>query len=136
MYGCIGFLLRHLAAEPHREDLLVPKRSNSRLLSSLVVLSAAVSLSPGSAKADKVFDFSGACIFGCSGTATGVLTLANAYVFGTDITQSVFVSMDYSSSDLNLDITSLSSTQPGLNSDGGITGPLVARVIRNGGRAF
>jgi hypothetical protein len=37
-----------------------------------------------------VFDFSGTCFSGCSGTATGVLTLTDAYVFGTDMTASDF----------------------------------------------
>jgi PEP-CTERM motif len=100
----------------------MPNRSSYRVLGSVVVLSAAVSLSPEGAKADKVFDFSGACSSGCSGTATGVLTLTDAYVYGSDIALSDFISMDYSSSHLNFDLTSLSSVQGGLNSDGSLVG--------------
>jgi hypothetical protein len=53
-------------------------------------------------------------------TATGVLTLTNAYVFGTDMTSADFVSFSYSSSDLSFDLTSGESPSlgGGLNSDG------------------
>jgi len=33
------------------------------------------------ARADVVFDFSGTCKTNCAGTSTGVLTLADSYVF-------------------------------------------------------
>jgi hypothetical protein len=45
----------------------------------------------------------------CSGLqriATGVLTLADSYVVGADITAADFISFDYSSSDVNFEITS------------------------------
>src|SRR5262245_23461338 len=54
----------------------------------------------GAARADVVFDFSGLCGANCSGTATGVLTLTNDYVFGSNITADNFVSFSYTSSDL------------------------------------
>jgi hypothetical protein len=44
------------------------------------------------ARADVVFDFSGECSQGCSGTATGVLTLADSYIFGSEIADADFIS--------------------------------------------
>ena len=101
----------------------MPARSNLKLLGSTVLALgiATVSLWPESASANVVFDFNGTCGFiSCTGTATGVLTLTNAYVFGTDITSADFVSFSYSSSDLTFDLTSgdLPGLFGGLNSDG------------------
>jgi hypothetical protein len=85
-----------------------------------------VSLWPERASANVVFDFNGTCDSrGCpttTSTATGVLTLTDAYVFGTDMTSADFVSFSYSSSDLTLDITSGDSLflAGGLNSDGSL----------------
>ena len=45
----------------------------------------------------------------CSGTATGVLDLTNAYVFGSTITPADFVSFSYMSSEVNFTITPASS---------------------------
>jgi len=73
------------------------------------------------AHASGIFDFSGACSVRCTGTATGVLTLTDAYVFGTDITTADFVSFSYSSSDTSFTITSANigtSLPGGLNTDG------------------
>ena len=72
--------------------------------------------------ANVVFDFSGACGIGCSGTATGVLTLADTYAFGSDITFANFLSFDYSSSNLSFDIISgeVASFLGGLNADGSL----------------
>jgi hypothetical protein len=72
------------------------------------------------ARADVIFDFSGACTTHCSGTATGVLDLTNAYVFGSTITAADFVSFSYMSSDVNFTITPVSSPifMGGLNADG------------------
>jgi hypothetical protein len=51
----------------------------------VAALSAAV-FHAAPARADVVFDFSGICDgLTCSETATGVLTLADSYVFGADI---------------------------------------------------
>jgi hypothetical protein len=110
----------------------MPARSNLKLLGSAVLAlgMATVSLCPESASANVVFDFNGTCdVVSCQGTATGVLTLTNAYVFGTDITSADFVSFSYSSSDLTFDLTSGDSPGlfGGLNSDGSFnaTGTLV-----------
>jgi hypothetical protein len=65
-----------------------------------------VSLWPEMASANIVFDFSGICNSdgdGCptaTDTATGVLTLTDAYVYGDDITSATFTSFAYSSGDL------------------------------------
>jgi hypothetical protein len=74
------------------------------------------------ARANIVFDFSGVCSIGCSGTATGVLTLANSYTFGADITAADFISLDYSSSSYSFDIASVDSPilAGGLNADGSL----------------
>jgi hypothetical protein len=98
----------------------------SQLLGSAVLALeiATVSLWSESASANVVFDFNGTCnSSGCpltTSTATGVLTLTNAYVFGTDMTSADFVSFSYSSSDLSFDLTSGESPGlgGGLNSDG------------------
>ena len=87
----------------------------------IAMLSAGV-FQAAPARADVVFDFSGICGVGCSGTATGVLTLADSYVFGDDVTAADFISFDYSSSDANFEITSADapSLVGGLNADGSI----------------
>lgn len=76
------------------------------------------------ARADVIFDFTGTCVLDCSGPASGVLDLSNAYVFGTNITQADFVSLSYTSSDLNFTIPA--SSDPflfgGLNADGSTSG--------------
>jgi hypothetical protein len=76
------------------------------------------------ARADIVFDFSGTCSSQCSGTATGVLDLTNAYVFGSDITPATFVSFNYVSSALTFTIPAPPSfLVGGLNADGSFNGP-------------
>jgi hypothetical protein len=70
------------------------------------------------ARANVAFDFSGVCLDGCSGTATGVLTLADSYTFGSNIKAADFISFDYSSSSLSFDITSAEAFGGGLNADG------------------
>ncbi len=79
-------------------------------------------LQAGVARASVVFDFSGTCGGGCVGTATGALTLTDAYTPGADITTADFVSVQYSSSDISFDITSADSPflVGGLNSDGSL----------------
>jgi hypothetical protein len=70
-----------------------------------------------------IFDFSGTCdLQGCSGIATAVLTLADSYVFGADIKAADFISFDYSSSDVNFEVTSADAPSPigGLNANGSI----------------
>jgi hypothetical protein len=80
------------------------------------------------ARADVVFDFSGTCKTNCTGTATGVLTLADSYVFGGFITDANFISFDYSSSSRSFDITSADDPGfiGGLNADSSyVTGEVV-----------
>jgi len=74
----------------------------------------------GTARANVIFDFSGTCSVQCSGTATGVLTLTDAYIIGTDIPQADFISFTYSSSDANFTITSatLGNIAGGLKANG------------------
>jgi hypothetical protein len=101
---------------------------NLKLLGSaaLALGISTVSLWPERASANIVFDFNGICdVRGCPATtsaATGVLTLTDAYVYGTDMTSADFVSFSYSSSDLTLNITSGDSLflAGGLNSDGSL----------------
>jgi hypothetical protein len=57
------------------------------------VLTGLIEAAP--ARANIVFDFSGVCSWNCGGTPTGVLTLADSYTFGTDITDADFISFDY-----------------------------------------
>jgi PEP-CTERM motif len=84
------------------------------------------------AHADVIFDFNGVCDFGCTGTATGILTLADSYAFGSDITTANFISFDYSSSHLSFDIPSADapSLEGGLNADGSFNSeePLVIQA--------
>jgi PEP-CTERM motif len=93
-------------------------------LAALALGISAVSLWPERATANIIFDFSGTCnIVGCptaTDTATGVLTLTDAYVFGTDITSATFVSFSYSSNLTFAPITSGDSplVLGGFNSDG------------------
>jgi hypothetical protein len=79
-----------------------------------------------------VFDGSGICdVLGCTGIATGVLTLADSYVFGADINAGNFISFDYSSSDVNFEITSAEAQVllRGLNADGSLVGILLVQVM-------
>jgi len=97
----------------------------------VAALSAAV-FQPASARADTVFDFSGICDQNtCTGSGTGVLTLADSYVFGTVINAGNFISVDYSSSDVNLEIVSPEAQVllGGLNADGSLVGILVVQVM-------
>ena len=94
----------------------------SRAFLRAAVASAAALFMASPTHANIVFDFSGACEIGCSETATGVLTLADTYTFGSDISFANFVSFDYSSSNLSFDIISGedASFLGGLNADGSI----------------
>ena len=60
----------------------------------------ACSLLSGAASAVVIYDFEGDCAVAsdCNGTATGVLTLDDAYTPGTTVTSSDFISLSYSSS--------------------------------------
>jgi PEP-CTERM motif len=87
-----------------------------------IVMLSAVAFQTAPARANVVFDFSGTCTEGCSGTSTGVLTLADSYVFGSDITAADFVEFQYVSSDENLVIASTDAPAivGGLNADGSL----------------
>jgi PEP-CTERM motif len=83
------------------------------------------------ARADIVSDWTGACagppMSLCTGTATGVLTLTNAYVPGANITAADFVSFSYTSNALSFTISPADADGPlffagGLTADGDITG--------------
>ena len=80
--------------------------NNSRVLSAMAALMLSAGLfSAAPAHADTVFDFSGVCNSGCTGTATGVLTLVD--FFDDDngmVDDSTFISFEYSSSSGSLAI--------------------------------
>lgn len=77
------------------------------------------------ARANFIFDLSGTCGVGsgCTGAATGVLTLADSYVFGTAMTTADFISFTYSSSSRNY---ALSGGDPGINVNAGTAGGINA----------
>lgn len=65
----------------------------------MVSVSAALALSMSlSVNADVVYDFEAQCSNGCTGTATGVLTLRDSYVPGSQVTSADFISLSYTSS--------------------------------------
>jgi PEP-CTERM motif len=75
------------------------------VLGAFTTLSAAL-FQAAAARADTVFDFSGVCDSGCTGTATGVLTLVDFYDDDNGmLTDDVFISFEYSSSSRNFIIT-------------------------------
>jgi hypothetical protein len=91
------------------------------------------------ARADIVSDWTGACagppMSLCTGTATGVLTLTNAYVPGANITAADFVSFSYTSNALSFTISPADADGPlffggGLTADGDITGGAGELIIR------
>jgi hypothetical protein len=90
----------------------------SGAVAALVLSTALFQAAP--ARANIVFDFSGVCSLLCSGTVTGVLTLADSYTFGADITDADFISFDFSSPYEFFDITSanIPLLTGGLNADG------------------
>jgi hypothetical protein len=107
----------------------MPAWFNLKMLGSaaLALGISTVSLWPEMASANIVFDFSGTCdLEGCpatTDTATGVLTLTDDYVYGTNMTLATFVSFTYSSNDSDLLFAPITKAnvgfvQGGLNSDG------------------
>jgi hypothetical protein len=92
-----------------------------KLKSLLAALSVAVMpVCAPTARANVVFDWVGPCENICNGTATAVLTLTDAYVFGSLVSSSEFVSLVYNSNDWWVDITSTSILTLALNADGSI----------------
>jgi hypothetical protein len=55
-------------------------------------------LNAGTAGAVVIYDWSGTCTQGCTGTATAVLTLGDSYTPGTPLLAADFISFSYSSS--------------------------------------
>ncbi len=90
------------------------------------------------ARADVLFDFSGTCVFNCSGTATGVLDLTNTYVSGSDITAADFVSFSYTSSALNFTIPAADTPtlMGGLNANGSSNSSGLIAIMASGGPLF
>ncbi len=80
------------------------------------------------AKAVVIYDWSGICAVGCTGTATGVLTLANSYTPGTLVSVTDFVSWSYASSSGSYDVPGDAAFQPTNsfenNVQGSFDGPL------------
>jgi hypothetical protein len=75
------------------------------VLGAFATLSAAL-FQAAAARADTVFDFSGVCDSGCTGTATGVLTLVDFYDDDNGmLTDDVFISFEYSSSSRSFVVT-------------------------------
>jgi hypothetical protein len=96
-------------------------------LRAAVAGAAAALLMAAPARADIVFHFSGTCIFTCTGTATGVLTLTDSYVFEDVITNADFISFTYSSSSRSYELTSAASivnagTAAGISAVGSLVG--------------
>jgi hypothetical protein len=98
-------------------------------MTAALVLAGLVQAPP--ARANIVFDLSGTCTVGapCVGTATGVLTLADSYVFGTVMTTADFISFTYSSSSRSFQLSGADpaidvnfGTVGGINADGSLFG--------------
>lgn len=92
----------------------------SAALATLALGLGLAAAAPSVSNATVVYDFSGQCGFGCSGVATGVLTLTSPFVAGDSITDADFVSFTYKSSDLSLDILNGATVSGGLTSSGSI----------------
>ena len=58
----------------------------------------------GSAQSDVIYDFTGTCTSGCTGTATAVLHLTDTYVPGTAPALADLLSFSYSSSNLSYNV--------------------------------
>jgi hypothetical protein len=69
--------------------------SSVRRVAGLALVLTAAAFSP--AQAAVIVDFSGTCTAGCTGTATGTLSLVDTYVLGSVITLPDVISFDYSS---------------------------------------
>jgi hypothetical protein len=106
---------------------------NFRTVALTATFAALGALTSGTAaRADIISDFSGTCKDRCTGLATGVLTLTDSYVAGTDITLADFVSFSYMSSHTSFTLGPAPDTylHGGLNADGSInsTGDLVIQA--------
>lgn len=102
-------------------------------------LAALGALASGTAaRANIISNFTGTCGTGCSGTATGVLTLTNGYVPGTSMTFADFVSISYTSSDISFTIPDdpTDFLNGGLNADGSIAAPPLVVATGSGPTSF
>ena len=63
-----------------------------------ILICTVLSLLVFTANASVIYDFEGICSDGCSGIATGVLTLADSYTPGTQVADADFISFTYTSS--------------------------------------
>jgi hypothetical protein len=81
--------------------------NNAHVLGAIAALFLSVGpFNAAPARADTVFDFSGICDAGCTGTATGVLTLVDFYDDDNGmLTDDVFISFAYTSSSRSFVIT-------------------------------
>jgi hypothetical protein len=95
----------------------------SRVSGALAAFVASTALfHASSARANIVFDFSGECTAGCTGTATAVLTLADFYTFGAEVTIPDLISFTYTSSGRDFEIlpSDYACCQDGLYFMGGL----------------
>ena len=69
----------------------------TRLVGLLTAAIVALGMAAPQAEALVIYDFTGACDFGCTGQASAVLTLADTYVPGTQVTSADFISFSYDS---------------------------------------
>ena len=69
----------------------------TRLGGLLAVAIVALGMAAPQAHAVVIYDFTGVCDLRCTGQATAVLTLADTYVPGTQVTDADFVSFSYNS---------------------------------------
>jgi hypothetical protein len=95
----------------------------SRVSGALAAFVASTALfHASSARANIVFEFSGECTAGCTGTATAVLTLADFYTFGAEITIPDLISFTYTSSGRDFEIlpSDYACCQDGLYFMGGL----------------
>jgi hypothetical protein len=74
----------------------------------------------GSANSAVVYDWTGTCATGCTGTATAVLTLTNTYVPGLTVDSSFFVSFAFSSSAASFSTNTVSTLSGFLPANSGI----------------
>jgi hypothetical protein len=68
------------------------------------LISAALYFVTFSVNAAVIYTFEGICSEGCSGIATGVLTLEDSYIPGTQVSDNDFISFSYSSSSGSFEI--------------------------------
>ena len=73
--------------------------------------------------ASVIYDWSGTCSSGCTGTATGVLTLVDTYTPGTNVSASDFLSWSYSSSSGSYVVPGNGNYDPSNSFENNVAGP-------------